>query len=226
MARPRRRHGRAAHLLNSTASANRNGLLVDDASDQLWFAGAVQYNGTGVGPPLNVGGALFGESGASGGGSSWSNVTVVGTSGAVAKRRVLPKTTGDATAHLRYTAEKDGRTYTVDRRIAYTFPDDLFRDTYTVTTPQGNTEPVRFYSGGDTWPGGGNSGRGIALTAPVRSVMSVNPDSGIVVGQREVAGSEPFDGRRRVPSTSRTTRSLKVRTSVAPWRRATTTPAS
>jgi hypothetical protein len=175
------------------ASAHRMGVPAPAASDQIWFANTIQYCClTGAGPHLNVGGTLFGESGASGGGRSWSSVAVVGTSGAAATG--LPSTTGDATAHLRYTAVKNGRTYTVDRRVAYTFPNHYFRDTYTFTIPAGNTDPVRFYSGGDTSPGSGTEGFGVGLTSPVRSVISVNPGSGKQVGQREVSGSTPFDG--------------------------------
>ncbi|SDF65555.1 hypothetical protein SAMN05660662_2938 [Blastococcus aurantiacus] len=190
--------GRDGLRIVLNASAHRMGVPAPAASDQIWFANSVQYCClTGAGPHLNVGGTLFGESGASGGGSSWTSVTVVGTSGAAAKG--LPSTTGDATAHLRYTAVKNGRTYTVDRRVAYTFPNHFFRDTYTFTIPAGNTDPVRFYSGGDTSPGSGTEGFGVGLTSPVRSVISVNPGSGKLVGQREVPGSKPFDGATSGP---------------------------
>lgn len=175
-------------VLNADGASNR----VASASDQLWFANTVQYCCSGVGPHLNIGGTMFSESGASG--TSWTGFAVVGTSGAVSTGTTLPTTTGDATAHLRYTAEKNGLTYRIDRRIAYTFPNDYFRDTYTFTIPEGNTEPVRFYSGGDTSPGSVDSGYGIMLTSPVRSVISLNPGTEIQVGQREVAGDKPFDG--------------------------------
>ncbi len=175
-------------VLNADGTTNQ----VASASDQLWFANTVQYCCSGVGPHLNIGGTAFGESGASG--ASWTSFAVVDTSGAVTTGTTLPTTTGDATAHLRYTAEKNGLTYRVDRRIAYTFPNDYFRDTYTFTIPGGSTEAVTFYSGGDTSPGSVDSGYGIMLTSPVRSVISLNPGTEIQVGQREVAGDKPFDG--------------------------------
>ena len=183
-------------VLNSTSSANRMGLSAPNASDQLWFANTVQYCCGGVGPNLSIGGQLYGESGASSeeGESGWNSVTVVGTSGEAVRGIVLPTRKGSASAHLRYTAVKGGLTYTVDRTIAYTFPNDYYRDTYTFTIPTGNSDVVKFYSGGNTAPGSNNEGYGIQLTSPVRSVSSLNPTSGIQVGQREVAGSKPFDG--------------------------------
>lgn len=183
-------------VLNETEDANDG--EGSDASDQLWFADTVQYCCGGVGPHLSIGGMLFGESAAADWddetNNPWTSLTLVGTTGAASTGDALPATTGSATAHLRYTAEKGGLTYTVDRAVSYTFPNDYYRDTYTFTIPAGNTDVVKFYKGGDTSPGGSDIGYGIQLTSPVRSVISLNPEAGIQVGQREVAGSKPFDG--------------------------------
>ncbi|MGY1846773.1 DUF7933 domain-containing protein [Blastococcus sp. SYSU DS1021] len=183
-------------VLNSSEPANTasNYMSAGDASDQLWFADTVQFCCAGAGPHLNVGGTLFGENAAAPNGGGWSSLTLVGSSGTTVSGTTLPSTTGDAAAHLRYTAEKNGLTYTIDRKVSYTFPNDYYRDSYTFTIPAGNTEEVKFYSGGDTSPGSDDQGYGIELTTPVRSVISLNPSSGIQVGQREVAGSKPFDG--------------------------------
>lgn len=183
-------------VLNENADAN--GDWGTDGSDQVWFAGTAQYCCGGVGPHLSVGGMLFGESAAAywdeDTDNPWTSIALVGTTGAASSGNVLPATTGSASAHLRYTAEKGGQTYTIDRTVSYTFPNDYYRDTYTFTIPAGNTDVVKFYKGGDTSPGSSDQGYGIQLTSPVRSVISLNPSSGIQVGQREVAGSKPFDG--------------------------------
>ena len=55
---------------------------------------------------------------------------------------------------------------------------------------------MKFYLGGDARPGSSDPGYGIMLTEPVRSAISLNPDSGILIGFREVPGSKPFDGAR------------------------------
>ena len=186
-------------VLNSTSSANRDDvhrMYASDASDQLWFADTVQFCCSGVGPTLNVGGTLFGESGAASDEAEegWSSVSIVSTSGSAVTGTTLPATTGNGAATLRYTAVKDGLTYTIDRAVSYTYPNDYYRDSYTFTIPVGNTEPVKFYKGGDTSPGSDDQGYGIQLTSPVRSVISLNPASHIQVGQREIPGDKPFDG--------------------------------
>ena len=95
---------------------------------------------------------------------------------------------------MRYTAVQGGLTYVLDRQVSYTFPNSYYTDAYTVTIPAGNAATVKFYFGGDTAPGSSDSGYGIMLTAPVRSVISLNQSSGILVGYREVAGGKAFDG--------------------------------
>jgi hypothetical protein len=162
-------------------------------SDQLIYADTVQFCCSGVGPQLSVGGTLFGVSGAAYG-MSWTDVDLVASSGSTVTSTPLPDTTGSASATLRYTAVKGVLTYTVDRTVSYTYPNDYYTDRYAFTIPEGNTDAVRFYKGGDTAPGSSDEGYGIMLTSPVRSVISLNPSSRIQVGQREVPGDKPFDG--------------------------------
>ena len=167
-----------------------------DASDQLFFADTIQFCCGGVGPNLNIGGDLYGESGASSNEAEngWAGVTVQSTSGSVERGTSTTDATGSGSATLRYTAVKGALTYTMDRTVSYTYPNDYYTDSYTVTIPEGNTDVVTFYKGGDAAPGSSDEGYGIQLTSPVRSVISLNPSSHILVGQREIAGDEPFDG--------------------------------
>jgi len=82
----------------------------------------------------------------------------------------------------------------MDRTVSYTFPNDFVDDSYTFTIPAGNTYEVKFYLGGDTAPGSNDTGYGVMLTSPVRSVISLNTISEIMFGFREVVGSKAFDG--------------------------------
>lgn len=144
-------------------------------------------------PMLNVGGTLYGQAGPGTGATNWTSLAIISTSGAVASGS-LTSTTGNASATVRYTATKSGRNYIVDRTVSYTYPNDYITDSYTFTIPSGNTDAVKFYLGGDTAPGGSDSGYGVMLTAPVRSVISLNTSSRIMFGFREVSGSKAFDG--------------------------------
>lgn len=173
-----------------------DGSWASEASDQLFFAGTFQFCCGGVGPNLNIGGELYGESGASSGRAehAWDSFAVVSTAGAVERGSSVTTATGSGAVTVRYTAVKGGLTYTVDRAVSYTFPNDYYTDTYTFTIPAGNTDVVKFYKGGDTSPGTDDEGYGIQLTSPTRSVISLNPASGIQVGQREIAGQKAFDG--------------------------------
>ncbi|MGY1813092.1 fibronectin type III domain-containing protein [Blastococcus sp. SYSU D00820] len=179
-------------VLNRGDSSARGG-------DQLHFAGTYQYCCTAVAPMLSIGGDLYGEAGPAyddgdGTAASFTGLSVVSTSGAASTTGGTA--TGDASATLRYTVERGGLTYTMDRTVSYTYPNDYFTDRYTFTIPAGNSEVVRFYKGGDTAPGSSDEGYGIQLTSPVRSVISLNPSSHIQVGEREIPGEKPFDGAR------------------------------
>lgn len=163
--------------------------------DGVVYRGTRQYCCGAGAPYLNIGGTLYGQAGGANSGSvaTWSSITVVETSGAttVGTRNA---TTGNSAATVRYTVVKGGRTYSFDRTVTYTFPNDYVTDSYTFTIPDGNTDTVKFYLGGDTAPGSSDQGYGIMLTSPVRSVISLNTSSHIMFGFREVSGSKIFDG--------------------------------
>lgn len=145
-------------------------------------------------PMLNVGGTHFGQAGpASSGSSAWNSIEVLSTSGATSEG-TRTSNVGNSAAVLRYTAITGGRTYTITRSVSYIYPNDYVTDSYSFAIPDGNTAAVKFYLGGDTAPGSSDSGYGIMLTDPVRSVISLNTSSQIMFGLREVAGSKAFDG--------------------------------
>ncbi|MGO3146386.1 MAG: Ig-like domain-containing protein [Leucobacter sp.] len=168
-----------------------------DGVDHLNYRGTTQYCCSAAAPMLNIGGQLFGQGGPAYGSSaaSWTSLEILNVSGSTSTG---PRTsaTGDAAATVRYTTVKNGLTYTMDRAVSYTYPNDYVTENYTFVIPEGNTENVKFYQGGDTAPGGSDTGLGIMLTEPVRAAISVNPNSEIMLGYREVAGSKPFDGAR------------------------------
>jgi uncharacterized protein (TIGR03382 family) len=121
----------------------------------------------------------------------YQSVTLLASSGSASTSGPV---SGSGSATLRYVAVLEGRTYQFDRRIDYTFPNGFVRETYTFTIPVGNTEPVRFYYGGDAAPGGSDVGYGIMLASPVRSIISLNPQSEVQLFLREVQGGRAFDG--------------------------------
>ena len=163
--------------------------------DGVVYRGTFQYCCSAGAPMLNIGGTLYGQAGPAydSGVASWSSIEIMATSGATSTG-ARTATTGNSTATVRYTVERSGRTYTMDRHMSYTYPNDFVTDTYTFTIPDGNTDAVKFYIGGDTAPGSSDQGYGIMLTSPVRSVISLNTSSQIMYGFREVAGSKTFDG--------------------------------
>lgn len=162
--------------------------------DRVFYRNTEQYCCTAGAPMLNVGGTLFGQAGpAASSSSSWTSLSVTSTSGATASG-TMTSSTGNASATIRYTATKNSMTYIMDRTLTYTYPNDYITDSYTFTIPSGNTDAVKFYLGGDTAPGSSDSGYGIMLTSPVRSVISLNTSSQIMFGFREVSGSKLFDG--------------------------------
>ncbi len=161
--------------------------------DSLWYRGTQQYCCAAGAPMLSIGETLFGQAGPAIGRDNWTSLTLVSTTGSTAVGD-LTTTTGDAEAVVRYVATWNGRQYTLVRTIEYRYPNDFVTDSYSLTIPEGNTDPVKFYLGGDAAPGGSDYGYGIMLTSPVRSVISLNTSSGIQFGMREVSGSQPFDG--------------------------------
>lgn len=160
--------------------------------DDVWFANTTQWCCTAGAPMLNIGGELFGQAGPAYSASNWTSLAVSNVTGSTTTSSSSAK--GNGTATLTYTATKNSLTYTMVRAISYTYPNNFFTESYTFTIPNGNTDPVKFYLGGDTAPGSSDQGYGIMLTSPVRSVISLNTSSHIQFGYREVAGNRTFDG--------------------------------
>lgn len=159
---------------------------------------------------LNIGGQLYGEAGAAENesGLSWSSVEIVSVTGSAIEGGDvdgLPEgSTGDATAVIGYTVEGEGEeSYELTRTISYAYPNNYVTDTYSLYVPSDQDSPesernIKFYYGGDTAPGSSDEGYGIMYTDPVRDVLSLNPQSRIIYGLREVASNAPnykeFDG--------------------------------
>lgn len=68
---------------------------------------------------------------------------------------------GSITATMTY--EKGGLTYTVNHVVTYTYPNDYFTNSVTVTVPAGSTDSVRLYHLVDTYLQGSDQGPGYAL---------------------------------------------------------------
>ncbi|MEZ5408187.1 MAG: DUF4214 domain-containing protein [Acidimicrobiales bacterium] len=181
-------------LVNSDGTVTDAGQV---GQDQVWYRNTYQYCCGASAPMLNVGGTLYGEASAASSASaaSWTDLVLVGVTGS-ATDTFPSATTGNGTAHFRYTATQGGRDYVVDRTISYTYPNTYVTDAYQITIPAGNTDEVKFYLGGDTAPGSDDEGVGVMLTSPRRTVYSVNPSSNIQIGYGEAPGSAPFDGAR------------------------------
>ena len=144
-------------------------------------------------PMLNIGGTLYGQAGPATSAQRWDSIEVLSTSGATSIG-ARTAAVGNSSATLRYTKDIGGLVYTMTRTVSYLYPNDFVNDSYSFVIPEGNTATVKFYLGGDTAPGSSDSGFGVMLTDPVRSVISLNTFSQILFGFREVSGSKPFDG--------------------------------
>lgn len=182
--------------INATANGGWPGAdyVGNAGQDAVAYRNTVQYCCSAGAPMLNVGGTLFGQAGpASYQGQNWSSLEILATGGATAVGS-RTASVGNSSATIRYTAQKNGLTYQVTRTITYTYPNDYITDSYTFSIPEGNSEAVKFYLGGDTAPGSSDVGYGIMLTDPVRAVISLNTSSEIMFGFREISGSKPFDG--------------------------------
>lgn len=176
----------------------------EDGSDQLFFAGTPQWCcSTGSGPTLNIGGTLYGNSGAAddSGITPWDSISVVSTGGAAI---TVPNgdptywtstSTGDATATIRYQITVNSLLYQVDRAITYTYPKNYYDEVWTVTVPQGNTAVVKFYLGGDTAPGSQDSGTSEKNSADgLDSYYVKEPNSDFYVAYIELSANSKFDG--------------------------------
>lgn len=171
-----------------------SGMAYAAGQDALVYRDTFQYCCSAGGPMLNIGGTLYGQSGpAYSGGTNWTSIEILSTSG-VTSVGARTSSIGNSSAVIRYTATKNDLVYTMTRTVSYTYPNDYVTDSYSFVVPEGNEDTVKFYLGGDTAPGSSDSGYGVMLTEPVRSVISLNTSSQIMFGLREVEGSKPFDG--------------------------------
>ncbi len=165
--------------------------------DEIYFANTTQYCCTGVGVHLNIGGTLYGNAGAASGSTAFDSLTIGGLTGSAYNNDTPNSATGDGSVVMTYTKTIDSKQYDLVRRIDYTSPNLYYTETFTVIIPAGNTAVVKLYKGGDTAPGGEDRGRALYLSTPVKSVMSIEPTSGIVLGMREIAAEtnpSTFDG--------------------------------
>lgn len=191
-----------------TGTPNAEEEVPENGSDQFYFADTSQWCCSGASPQLNIGGTLYGEAGAAEDQSadSFATTTIVSTSGSIGRAPAgeadldNPTAQGSGSAHIRYTVEHGGLTYTLDRFVTYVFPNNYFIDTYQVTIPAGNTEVVKFYIGGDAAPGNDDNGKGIGIgpgfstSAPLDAAYEVNPDSEIFVAYGEIRGGGEVTG--------------------------------
>lgn len=182
--------------VNSDAVNTEDADYVDnEGSDAMVYQNTYQFCcDSGSGPQLNVGGTLYGQSGAAGDNSgiaTWDSVVVSNLTGS-AKAGARNSTTGSGSVKVTYTVVDSGRTYIMERVISYTYPNNYVTENYTFTLPSGS-EVVKFYIGGDTAPGSSDEGYGAMLTSPVRSLISLNPYTAMQMGIREVASGRAFD---------------------------------
>lgn len=162
-------------------------------ADAMVYRDTYQYCCSAGAPMLNIGGTLYGQAGPAYSSVRWDSVSVVSTSGATSLGD-RTSTVGNSGAVIAYSIDVGGLVYTITRTMNYVYPNDYVTDSYRFVIPEGNTDTVKFYLGGDTAPGSSDSGYGVMLTSPVRSVISLNTLSKIMFGFREVAGSKVFDG--------------------------------
>ncbi|HJM04541.1 MAG TPA: choice-of-anchor U domain-containing protein [Candidatus Saccharimonadaceae bacterium] len=173
------------------ASGNPNNAFA--GADAVVYRNTYQYCCAAGGPMLNIGGTLYGQAGPASSSQAWSSVELVSISGAAVEGD-RTSATGNSGAVLRYTATVGELEYVMTRTLSYVYPNDYVTDSYSFVIPEGNEVTVKFYLGGDTAPGSSDSGYGVMLTSPVRSVISLNTSSNIMFGFREVSGSRAFDG--------------------------------
>jgi LPXTG-motif cell wall-anchored protein len=162
-------------------------------SDQVWFTGETNWCCSGGGPVLAIGSEAFGEAGAADDESlvSFDSLSISGVTGQFQRAAhgtdpTFTSDTGNAAATLTYTKVVDSKTYTVARAITYTYPNNFYDETWTVTIPAGNTAVVKLFVGGDTAPGGSDTGNGKLRTVNgLNLIYSSNPESGQYLGYSE-----------------------------------------
>ncbi len=187
----------AADLGNDTNTVSETG------SDQIFYANTSQWCCGGGGLVLAIGGTAYGEAGAASDENltSFDSIAVTAVSGSarkinngVADNSIQALTnTGDGSATIKYEITHGGRLYRVTRVVSYQYPDKYYSESYSVTIPSGNTDPVKLYYGGDAAPGGEDSAYGKFYDINGRRFfLSLEPNSGIYLGFVETPGNE-FD---------------------------------
>ena len=166
-------------------------------SDQVWFDGDTQWCCSGAGPILAIGNTAFGEAGAAFDKDldSFTSIVISDKTGkAYSGAEVAANSSqrGDASARITYTRVHGGLSYVLKRDITYTYPNNFYDETWTITIPAGNSEIVKLYVGGDAAPGGSDSGRGATtVSSGLRTIYEANPNSGQYISYSEFsAGSE------------------------------------
>jgi hypothetical protein len=155
--------------------------------EQVWFTGAANlYSGncTTTGFNMKIGGTNFGSKG-----SNWTSIDIRENFGSATLTQGTAK--GDGFAIIDYTATAGGHTYLLSREISYTYPNQFFTEKYVVTVPSGApTQVITLAKGGDTQPGGSDSGLGAKVDVPFKTVLSIEPNAMKILGYREaVAGT-------------------------------------
>ncbi len=175
-----------------------------NGSDQQFFARTGQWCCAGTAPNIYVGatgfGTLIGNGGAAitGTALNWDTVEIISTSGSAVRAptgtTTLPATpTGDGGVVIRYSKTISDLLYVAERTISYQYPNSYYSESWTFTIPEGNTDPVQFYQGGDAAPGDSDSGRGMMTTSPQRVLYEINEYSGIFIAYGEVPGGSLID---------------------------------
>jgi len=140
-----------------------------EGSDQVFFDADIQWCCGGAGPVLAVGNTEFREAGAARNSNlpSWDTVSITAQWGAFQEIAAgggdTPTSSAKGNAGATITYEKttvSGFVYRVIREISYVYPNNFYDEDWTVVIPNGNTEVVKLYRGGDAAPGNHDEGIG------------------------------------------------------------------
>lgn len=149
-------------------------------------------------PNLTVGTTAFNSTGLISPSTAWTSVSVVEYTGSAV---VIPSgstttptgvASGDATAHLRYTATNNGLDYILDRYVTYAYPNNYWTERIVITIPEGNTDTVAYWYGGDMAPGEHDLAYGMSTSLGRLGYYSYDPTSNAVVGFVEDNSATPF----------------------------------
>ena len=179
-----------------------NDMVRTEGTLQYYIAQGTQLPGGGAadvpwaGFWLWTGTELVGDSGTgSTDATSWDTMTFTPAGTTTQDPASAATGSGSLVLHYEYT-DAGNRLYQVDRTISYTYPNQFFNQTFDVTIPAGQPNPVKLYFGADTGPDYFDQGYGIlgSPTAPVHTVANVanNRTNSIVTLTEDPA--HPFDG--------------------------------